>query len=142
MSEAVEFYPGTSKPITARAPQASEDAEEDLFAKPRTGYQVNGQPFPCYAIGVLAKALGRQVVTIRLWEREGLLPRTTFSSSRIQGGGKARLYTREQIEGVVRIAKEEGVYERSSRISIRDTDFTERVKALFLDIESQYRSRR
>lgn len=138
----VEFYPGTSTPVKPRAPRKTVqlDDDEDIFAKPRKGYQYNNNPFPCYAIGVLAKALGRQPVTIRLWEREGLLPRTSFSSSKVQGSGKARLYTREQIEGIVRIAEEEGVLDGTR--SIRDTDFTKRVKALFIEIDSQYRSKR
>ena len=142
MSETtVEFYPGTSKPVTTRKPRTKTPEDDDgLFARPRKGYQYAGQPFPCYAIGILALALNRQPVTIRLWEREGLLPRTAFTSSKTQGAGKARLYTREQIEGIVRIAKEEGVYDGSA--SIRDTNFTQRVKDLFLAIDAQYRSKR
>jgi hypothetical protein len=138
----VEFYPGTDKQITPRArrkPEPEQAAPEDIFAKPRKGYQVNGAPFECYAIGVLAKALGRQVVTIRLWERDGLLPRSPFSSGKVQGAGKARLYTREQIEGIVRIAEEEGVLNGKS---IRETAFTKRVERLFTDILTQYRSKR
>lgn len=137
-----EYYPGTSTQISVReATPAPKSTSEDLFARPRTGYQINGRPFPCYAIGILAKALdGRRPVTIRLWEREGLLPKTNFRSSKVQGGGKARLYTREQIEGIVEIAKEEGVYARDTKVSIKFTNFTARVAELFRQIDAAYRS--
>lgn len=137
-----EYYPGTSTQITVReVTPAPKSGEGDLFSRPRTGYQINGQPFPCFAIGVLARALdGRKPVTLRMWEREGLLPRTNFRSSKVQGGGKARLYTREQIEGIVEIAKEEGIYPRDSKVSIRFTNFTARVAALFREIDAAYRS--
>lgn len=137
-----DCYPGTSTEITVhQVTQVTESDPGDIFARPRDKYQINGRKFECYAIGVLAKALdGRQPVTIRMWEREGLFPRPTFRSPKRQGEGTARLYTREQIEGVVQIAKEEGVYARDSKISIKDTDFTERVVELFREIEASYRS--
>lgn len=137
-----EYYPGTSTQITVReAVPTPKNAGGELFSRPRTGYQINGRPFECYAIGVLARALDdRKPVTVRMWEREGLLPRTNFRSSKVQGGGKARLYTREQIEGIVEIAKEEGIYPRDSKVSIKFTNFTARVTALFRQIDAAYRS--
>lgn len=136
-----EFYPGTSTPITVREAVPLQRSVDDIFSRPRNGYQINGLPFPCFAIGVLAKALDeRKPVTLRLWERQGLLPKTNFRSSKTQGEGKARLYTREQIEGIVKIAKEEGIFPRNSVKRIKDTQFTARVAQLFRDIDAAYRS--
>lgn len=138
-----EYYPGTRTEITVQeVDPPSPPVRESLFDRPLTGYQINGRPFECYTIGTLAKALDdRSPVTIREWERLGLIPKPTFRSSKVQGEGKARLYTREQIEGVVEIAKDEGIFPRSSKKKIRSTRFTSRVTELFRAIDARYRSK-
>lgn len=132
-----EYYPGTSTPITVRTRTSEPQDDDDLFARPRTDYTVNGRPFHCFAVGVLARAMNRHPVTIRRWEKEGVLPKTSFRSPKTQGKGSARLYTREQIEGIVEIAKDEGLYDGSKPVA--ETKFTERVRQLFVDIDASYR---
>jgi hypothetical protein len=85
-----------------------------------------------FTVGDLAKALGRQPVTIRKWEREGVIPKSTYQSPGKDGDvrGRRRLYIREQVEGMVRIAHEEGVLV-SHQKPIKGTRFTERVVDLF-----------
>lgn len=75
-------------------------------------YLVNGEKREFFIIGHLAKALGYSVQSIRAWEDKGLLPRSPFRSPRTRkpvAGGRSdkgkRLWTRQQIEGILRIAK-------------------------------------
>jgi hypothetical protein len=77
-------------------------------------------------------------VTIRKWEREGIIPKSTFQSPGRDDDvrGRRRLYTREQVEGIVRIAHEEGVLV-SHQKPIKGTNFTARVIDLFKRLAEQ-----
>lgn len=102
-------YPGRRKPKNrGEAQPPPRPAEWD--AKPLI-YNVDGKPQEFFIIGHLAKALGYSVQSIRAWEDKGLLPRSPYRSPRTKkpvAGGRSnkgkRLWTREQIEGIVRIA--------------------------------------
>jgi hypothetical protein len=132
-----QYYPGSTRPLvrhpnrlnTEAAPSAADPGAWD--AKPRKGV-VGGVETDFYTVGDLAKALGRQPVTIRKWEREGIIPKSVYQSPGRDGDvrGRRRLYTREQVEGMARIAAEEGVLV-SHQKPIKDTQFTPRVIALF-----------
>src|SRR3954469_17805478 len=102
-------YPGRRKPVNR-----SDKPEPDrpLWDERPLYYMVNGEKQEFFIIGHLAKALGYSVQSIRAWEDKGLLPRSPFRSPRTRGpvaGGRSdkgkRLWTREQVEGIVRIAK-------------------------------------
>lgn len=95
--------------------------------------KVKGIDVEFFPIGVLARVLNRRPVTIRTWEDEGILPTSGWTKpGRDQDPrGRRRLYTRHQIHGIWRIAKEEGVLEPGPRVSITRTNFTQRVTALF-----------
>jgi hypothetical protein len=135
-----QFYPGSTRPIvrhpnrlhTKAAPSAA-----DWDAKPRK-YVVAGVETEFYTLGNLARALGRQSVTIRKWEREGIIPKSTYQSPGRDDDprGRRRLYTREQIEGIVRIAHEEGVLV-SHQKPLKATNFTVRVVDLFKRLAEQ-----
>lgn len=103
---------------------------------------VEGHKVDCYTIGELAKALGRQVVTVRKWEVEGRIPLAPIVDPGMDGRhGRRRYYTAAHIVGMVRIAAEEGILldpfspRRGQRMSqISETKFTERVFVLFEDL--------
>lgn len=59
-----------------------------------------GEDIELYYIGTLASALGRASDTIRKWEIAGIIPDPFFKDSH----GR-RLYSKEQIEAVVRCAE-------------------------------------
>jgi len=131
-----QFYPGSTRPLVRHGNRlntqaAVADDPGAWDAKPRK-YTVNGQETEFFTVGQLAQALGRQPVTIRKWEREGIIPKATFQTPGKDGDprGRRRLYTREQVEGIVRIAHEEGVLV-SHQKPIKDTQFASRVLALF-----------
>jgi hypothetical protein len=103
-------YPGRRKPINrgkaAQSPERPPWDERPLY------YLVDGEKREFFVIGHLAKALGYSVQSIRLWEDKGLLPRSPYRSPRTRkpvAGGRSnkgkRLWTRDQIEGILRIAK-------------------------------------
>jgi DNA-binding transcriptional MerR regulator len=93
---------------------------------------IRGVPTELFGVGELAKALGRRPVTIRTWERNKVIPNATV----LRPGrdkdprGNRRLYTRAQVEGLVKIATEEGLMNGDNR-SISATDFTRRAFDLF-----------
>jgi DNA-binding transcriptional MerR regulator len=56
-----------------------------------------------YSISAVAQRAGVPPDTIRQWERRGLLPQ----AQRIEGPGRAdRIYSREDLESIVRFARE------------------------------------
>lgn len=128
------FFPGSRTPIPDRTVEAPKKrkvpVDVDAWdAHPRT-FSVRGQLMEFFTIGALAKALNRETGTIRLWERQGVLPRARYQVPVVAGKGKQRLYTRAQIEGIVWIAGEEGMLTTRPRAHA-DTKFVGRVQQLF-----------
>jgi hypothetical protein len=127
-----EFFPGSRH----RRPESDITIEEEVENPWDTNPKVlilHGQEVEFFTIGALAQALDREVVTIRKWERLGYIPKATY-----RAGGKRqdRLYTRAQIEGLVAIARDEGLFPRAKRLVIGDTRFTDRAIHLFHSLEN------
>lgn len=131
-----EFYPGSKEkrafaqiPVDRASP--AQQVVHDLG--PGIMLLVNGVEVEFFKIGQLAAALNRQPGTIRMWEATGILPPSGYvkpgKDRNVQG--KRRLWTRRQLEGVIRIALEEDVWHPSVGRKITSTQFTERVTALF-----------
>lgn len=84
-------------------------------------HMVGDREVEFFPVGALAMALGRQVVTIRSWEAKGWLPEAVFRSPAPAGGVPGRetvgrrLYSRYQVELVLRVAAETGVLSLSNR---------------------------
>jgi DNA-binding transcriptional MerR regulator len=57
--------------------------------------EIDGVLTKVFTVGALAKAIGKGVSTIRMWERNGVLPQTPYRSPRGD-----RLYTLEMVEQV------------------------------------------
>src|SRR5574341_103113 len=90
--------------------KAQEKETERWDAKPFV-FLVNGVEQEFFSIGQLGKALGnRSAVTLRKWEREGILPRSPYAKRGKDVRGNRRMYTRAMVEGLVQIAKEEKVF--------------------------------
>lgn len=87
-------------------------------------YNINGKELTLYPISVLAKrlskALGdeRTTQTIRKWEKNGVIPPAIFRV------GQKRLYAKEQMEVICRVAKECGIRQG---VAISLTNFSVRV---------------
>jgi hypothetical protein len=126
-------YPG-SKKVKRSVSGVSTDPWDDL---PSVEFEVHGVPTLFYGVGVLAQMLGRKPQTIRKWENAGYFPRSRFrypgsSSANNRREGQRRLYTRDEIEGVVAIAKSTGVLDPHGRGSnVGSTAFPAQTRALF-----------
>lgn len=127
-------YPGRRKPVNRVTPKEQTEAVTDWADKPLT-YKVAGVDREFFTIGHLAKALGYSVQSIRAWENSRLLPKSRYrtpSPRKAEQPGHLvkgrRLWTREQIEGILRIASEEGVILNKKPPTAR---FAQRVAQLF-----------
>lgn len=108
-------YPGRRKPLNREVSKPPKTESTDWADKPLK-YKVNGKDQEFFSIGHLANALGYSVQSIRAWEQNNLLPRSPFRAPTPRRANQPeqvvkgrRLWTREQIEGILRIAQEEGV---------------------------------
>jgi hypothetical protein len=134
-------YPGSKRPLktfdTTFSPVP--DTALDPLGEGKK-MRVGTRELEFYTIGDLARALNRKPVTIRKWESEGVIPKAVYIlPSKIDDKrGVRRLYSREQVEGLMLVAREEGVFEPSANgkwKSIEDTDFRQRAYDLFVKLE-------
>ena len=113
-SDLEQPYPGRRKPVNRERRPVSPDSE--LWdAKPIT-YVVDGEKREFFLIRHLALALGYSVQSVRAWEAAGLMPNSGYRSPRAKApmaAGRSdrghRLWTRDQIDGILRLAKKHGV---------------------------------
>lgn len=142
IAETTDYYPGSRQPILRHPNRPAEEGRKRVTgidpewdAKPRL-FAVNGSEKEFFTVGQLASALGRRPVTIRMWEREGIIPKATFQikAKNDDPRGRRRLYSRAQVEGLVKIAMEEGVLITHLR-PLSETRFTERAIALFQNLK-------
>jgi hypothetical protein len=132
-----EFYPGSRKQRKSyEEPEKlvpQDEAEDFDLGKPKI-FLVNGQPAELFTLGVVARALNRQPVTVRKWESEGIIPRSPFVLPSHDPRGQRRLYTRAQIEALRTVAEEEGVLSPNANgkwKSIETTSFREKAIRAF-----------
>ena len=103
-------YPGRRKPVN-RGKKETTPTDSPIWDGHPTDGVVEGKVVQFFPISALAKALGYSQNSIRLWETQGLLPRSPYRSqpTRAKPGAKhptkgRRLWTREQIECILRLA--------------------------------------
>ena len=86
---------------------------------PTRSITVNGEEIKLYYIRELANALGRTTQTVRKWEIAGVIPNSCFRDPT-----NKRLYTKEQIDIITKIAEECYIKQGSS---IAGTSFSKKV---------------
>lgn len=96
-------FPGNTPPKNRsnKKPPSS----TDLNGAKGKVYRINGSDTELFTIGELARALGKKPVTLRMWEREGWIPKATYRTPPPKGvqlpdrpSKGRRLYSREQVE--------------------------------------------
>jgi hypothetical protein len=129
-------FPGARPPKqVSQQEERQTESPTDWDTHPReyivtvNGRDVATQVFP---IRALARALDRGVTTIRAWETKQWLPKALVRAPRIDGVKGHRLYSRAFIEGVQKIAEEEGVMNRYADVS--KTKFPQRAFALMREL--------
>jgi DNA-binding transcriptional MerR regulator len=91
---------------------------------------VNGEKVEVFYINELAYALGRDTQTVRKWEIAGVIPKSVFKDS-----SNRRMYSREQIDLVVKIAEECKI---KQGLSIANTSFSARVHREMAELNKKY----
>jgi len=108
-SDLDEFYPGSKKkrrPVDPNAKPKKVKEELSWDANPQVKTLPNGKVVELYSAGSLCQALGRPIVTVRLWERKGYIPRAPYRlKSHIVDGVKKpgwRMYSKAMIEAAIK----------------------------------------
>lgn len=128
----MKTFPGSQTPLLfEQMNKAQEKKTEEWDAKPFI-FLANGVEQEFFSIGQLGKALGnRSAVTLRKWEREGILPKSPYTKPSTDPRGRRRMYTRAMVEGLVKIAKEEGVWLPDKGKRLSETMFQQKALRLF-----------
>lgn len=117
-------------------PPVVDDSPVDL-GDSRT-FDVHGKEVDLYQIASLSAALNRRPVTIRKWEAEGIVPQPTYLTGSHDSRAKRRLYTKDQLLGLRKIADEEGLLYPSANGKwkpVEQTDFKRKALELFKRLE-------
>jgi hypothetical protein len=129
-------WPGKRKPVNRT--DVPERPEPAVWDEKPLKYMYKGVEREFFTISHLSTALGKAPVTIRSWENKGILPSSSYRSPRPRGGnlpgttpkGK-RLWTKDQILGIIQIAQEEKVIFNGKTPTKR---FAERVNTLYIKL--------
>ncbi len=113
-----DYYPGSKRKRRAPDPKAKlkkVSTPEAWDALPQVKTLPNGKVLELFSAGSLGLALSRPVVTLRLWERKGYIPRAPYRlKSIIVDGVKKpgwRMYSKAMIESTVKIFNSRGLLE-------------------------------
>lgn len=109
------YYPGSKrkrKPIVAKTVEAGADVAWDSSPVKKT--LPNGRDLEMFTIGALAAAVGRPVVSVRAWIKQGYLPASPYrlpTKKDVNGKDHAgrRLYSRAMVEKLVEILDKAGL---------------------------------
>ena len=105
--EDIEYLPGSKKKRKEPDPKVSQrkTVEEGAWDANPIIKTLGGKETEVFTIGALALALEKTIVTVRLWERKGYIPRAPYRlrSKTLKGQktGGNRVYTRALIEATV-----------------------------------------
>lgn len=105
-------YPG-SKRLRREAPPEP-PAAEGWDRRPEIKRLPNGTRVEMFTAGALAEALGRPLITLRMWEKRGYLPKAPYRMRSAHNADNKtyagrRLYTRALVERTVELFREAGV---------------------------------
>lgn len=142
-SDLAKDFPGSRTPVNRPSAKEHRQETESSWDENPVEYIVGGEPQEFFTIGHLARALGRSTVTIRSWENKGVFPRSGYRSPRpktvptfgTEPKGR-RLWTREQIEGILRICAEERVITDPHQ-KPPSKQFTAKATELFLRLRTE-----
>jgi hypothetical protein len=115
-AEEFENYPGSKKkrrPVNAEVAKRRATSEATWDAHPIEKTLPNGRTVEMFTAGSLATALGRPLVTVRLWERKGYIPIAPYRMRDVIVRGEKkpgkRLYSRALIEAAIEAFSSRGL---------------------------------
>lgn len=101
----LEYIPGSRQKRVSNPSRAEKKVESNGWDANPIMKTLGGKEVEVFTIGALAAALEKQIVTIRLWERKGYIPRAPYRlRSKTLNGKKTggnRVYTRALIESAI-----------------------------------------
>ena len=103
----LEFIPGSKRKRREPDPKVSrrKSGETNGWDANPIVKTLGGKETEVFTISALAQALEKQIVTVRLWERKGYIPRAPYRLRAKTLGGKKtggnRVYTRALIEATI-----------------------------------------
>jgi hypothetical protein len=113
-----DFYPGSKNKRRAVDPNAKPRVVKDKESwdlNPQVKKLPNGNVVELYSAGSLCLALGRPIVTVRLWERKGYIPRAPYrlKSVVVAGVNKPgwRMYSKAMIIAAAESFESRGLIE-------------------------------
>jgi hypothetical protein len=138
----LEYIPGSKKKRREPDPKVSRRKSGET-----NGWDANpiiktlgGQETEVFTIGALAQALEKQIVTVRLWERKGYIPRAPYrlraKTLKGQKTGGNRVYTRALIEATVDEFAKRGLLGTARVEWGQHEDLTEALVSRWKDITS------
>jgi hypothetical protein len=106
------YYPGSKR--KRREEKIIEPKNTSWDSRPRPTTLPNGKEIDLFTIGALAEALGRPVITLKLWMDEGHLPTSPYRlPTKTDKLGRERqgrrLYSRSMIESAIEVFTKFGV---------------------------------
>lgn len=110
-----QYYPGSKRKRKSMSfPEPVKKADKDSWeSQGKVKNLPNGKSVELFSAGSLCLALNRPLVTIRLWERKGYIPRAPYRlKARIVDGKKEpgwRMYSRSMIESAVESFQSRGL---------------------------------
>jgi hypothetical protein len=138
----LEYIPGSKKKRREIDPKVSRrrSGESNGWDSTSIIKTLNGVETEVFTIGALAQALEKTIVTIRLWERKGYIPRAPYrlrsKTLRGQKTGGNRVYTRALIESAIEEFNRRGLL-GSARVEWNQhEDLTEALVKRWKDITS------
>mgnify|MGYP003333928397 FL=1 len=110
-----EYYPGSKKKRRVKEVSKKVVDKEDWEAQGVIKKLSNGKEIELFSAGSLSLALGRPLVTVRLWERRGYIPKAPYrlKSMIVKGEKKPgwRMYSRAMIESAMKSFQSRGLLE-------------------------------
>ena len=119
-SDLDNYYPGSKRKRrdNEKKPKTKVNKDSDWQSSAVFRKLPSGELFEFYQLGALAQALGRPIVTIRYWMKQGYLPPSPYrlSDKETERGNKLvgrRLYSRAQIEAAVELFGKAGYLDKT-----------------------------
>jgi hypothetical protein len=140
LSDLDDYYPNSKRKRRVKEEKVSKK-DSDWTINPIKKTLPNGRDMEFYTIGALAVALGRPLVTIRYWMKEGYLPAPSYRlGDKTDATGKEikgrRLYSRSQIDVAVELFGKAGFLNKT-RIQWPNKQLTDAITEAWSNIRAE-----
>ena len=108
------YYPGSKRKRREVVAKPEVEAAVGWDSRPYIKTMPNGKDVEMFTLGALADALGRPIITVRTWMKQGHLPVSPYRlPAQLDKHGQMRqgrrLYTRPMIEAAIQVFRSSGI---------------------------------